>query len=145
MDESPYLTLVSPFLSPIPASALGLHDAEDDSQPPRPYAPLIQSFTRFALEHMATESWASHMPMPALVPPSPANVNAPAPSVVSQVLGMEFKQTTACLLCGARNERPTMIHTLDLTYPRQVRALFPSQPLPPPPPSRRASLKNFLD
>jgi hypothetical protein len=124
-----------PSLSLSAATALGLFDAEDDSQPPRPYAPLIQNFTRFALDHMATEAWASlghpqqqqqqpAQAQPRLMPPSPArDPNAPAPSVVSQILGLEFRQTTACLVCGAQSVRPILQHTLDLAYPRQVSAL----------------------
>lgn len=123
------------FKLPLPpsATALGLFDAEDDSQPPRPYAPLIQNFTRFALDHMATESWAGGGPnaqqqqqqqqrQPWLVPaPATRDPKGPAPSVVSQILGFEFKQTTVCLVCGMKSARPILQHTLDLAYPRQVR------------------------
>ena len=100
-------------------------------QPPRPYASLIQNFTRFALDHMATESWANgHQAQPWLMAPPPPSAtggrdpNGLAPSVVSQILGLDFKQTTACLVCGAKSTRPILQHTLDLAYPRQVRQIL---------------------
>lgn len=104
--------------APLPAvSALGLIDHENDATKSVAYSTLIQTFNRYLLEQMNTESTIpkSTLPQlikgPAIVPPLPP---------LAQVVKLDLHSASSCQSCGAKSDRDTGVNVIDLSYPRKV-------------------------
>ncbi|KZV71779.1 hypothetical protein PENSPDRAFT_577089 [Peniophora sp. CONT] len=111
------------------ANALELVDYGTGSGPGMDYGDMIQAFHRFLVDHLAIEgNNAPHNPTlisPALTmaappPPSPHDEPSasPAPSPITQLLGLGGHTVSTCGQCGYRSSRPAAAHILDLIYPR---------------------------
>ncbi|TKA57450.1 hypothetical protein B0A53_00679 [Rhodotorula sp. CCFEE 5036] len=98
-------------------SALGLIDHENDATKSVAYSTLIQTFNRYLLEQMNTESTIpkSTLPQlvkgPAIVPPLPP---------LAQVVKLDLHSASSCQTCGAKSDRDTGVNVIDLSYPRKA-------------------------
>jgi PAB-dependent poly(A)-specific ribonuclease subunit 2 len=105
-------------------TALGLIDLENDSSKTTAYSTLIQTFNRYLLEQMTTES---SLPPNIAPSPSPLLKNSPfstEPGKVTppmaQLVKLDLKTLSTCSSCGAKGERETGANVIDLIYPRRV-------------------------
>ncbi|GAA5868955.1 hypothetical protein JCM16303_000318 [Sporobolomyces ruberrimus] len=111
-------------------TALGLIDLENDSSKTTAYSTLIQTFNRYLLEQMTTESFLPPNIAPA---PEPLIKNSPfstEPGKVtppmSQLVKLELKTLSTCSSCGAKGERDTGANVIDLLYPRRAMSNEPT-------------------
>ncbi|GAA6005194.1 hypothetical protein JCM11491_002615 [Sporobolomyces phaffii] len=111
-------------------TALGLIDLENDSSKTTAYSTLIQTFNRYLLEQMTTES---SLP-PNIVPsPEPLLKNSPfstEPGKVTppmaQLVKVDLRTLSTCSSCGAKSERDTGANVIDLIYPRRAMSNEPT-------------------
>lgn len=105
-------------------AALGLIDHENDAAKSVAYATLIQTFNRYLLEQMTTESV-----LPASsksVPPQQVSLLRDAPDSaqrkppLAQLVKLETHSLSTCQNCLAKSDRETSLNVVDLVYPRKV-------------------------
>lgn len=102
----------------VPAvSALGLIDHENDATKSVAYSTLIQTFNRYLLEQMNTESTIPKSILPQLIK-GPA-ISPPLPPL-AQVVKLDLHSASSCQSCGAKSDRDTGVNVIDLSYPRKV-------------------------
>lgn len=87
---------------------------------------MIQSFHRFLMDHLSTESNAfPHNPSlissPFSPPPGQEGMHQPAAAPVTQLLGLDGKNIMMCTYCQAVREKENLTHVVDMIYPRKVR------------------------
>ncbi|BGP38499.1 poly(A)-specific ribonuclease [Rhodotorula kratochvilovae] len=104
-------------------TALGLVDHENDASKSVAYATLIQTFNRYLLECMTSESViptsSPKLPRPTLLKDaSPAAVAGKAP--LAQIVKVDAQSLSVCQNCGAKSERETGLNVVDLQYPRRA-------------------------
>lgn len=80
------------------------------------YASLIQTFSRYLLEQMTTESQLDKKP-PALVKGLDGSAQR---SPLAQLTRLDAKSISTCQSCGVAMPRDTSLGVLDLIYPRKV-------------------------
>jgi len=80
---------------------------------------MIQLFNRFMIDHIVPEAGSPSDPL-LLQPQRPAK-NGPAPSPITQLLGIESTSTSTCGSCGSTKDKQGLSHIVDMIYPRQVR------------------------
>ncbi|GAA5946166.1 hypothetical protein JCM3765_000141 [Sporobolomyces pararoseus] len=111
-------------------TALGLIDLENDSSKTTAYSTLIQTFNRYLLEQMTTES-----SLPPNIVPTPALLlkNSPfstepgkATPPMAQLVRVDLKSLSTCSNCGAKGERETPANVVDLIYPRRAMSNEPT-------------------
>lgn len=82
---------------------------------------MIQSFHRFIVDHFTVENNAyPYNPVVVHKPGHPSDPNYPAPSPVTQLMGMDAKNLITCMNCQTVREKDTMTHVVDLIYPLKV-------------------------
>ncbi|BGP54203.1 hypothetical protein JCM8202_001336 [Rhodotorula sphaerocarpa] len=106
-------------------TALGLIDHENDSAKSVAYSTLIQTFNRYLLEQMNTESSIPAATLPRLVKGAAASPLAPP---LAQLVRLDLHAASACQSCGAKSDRETGVSVVDLSYPRKAMSNEP-QPL----------------
>lgn len=87
---------------------------------------MIQSFHRFLMDHLSTESNAfPHNPSlissPFSPPPGQEGMHQPAAAPVTQLLGLDGKNIMMCTYCQSVREKDNLTHVVDMIYPRKVR------------------------
>ena len=112
-------------------AALGLIDHENDAAKSVAYATLIQTFNRFLLECMTSESTLPAIPATSSsprIPPSPppsllknAPAGVPVKAPLAQVVKVDAQSLSTCQNCSVTSERETGLNVIDLQYPRRVR------------------------
>lgn len=90
---------------------------------------MIQSFHRFLMDHLSTESNAfPHNPSlissPFSPPPGQEGMHQPAAAPVTQLLGLDGKNIMMCTYCQAVREKDNLTHVVDMIYPRKVRSAY---------------------
>lgn len=98
-------------------SALGLIDHENDATKSVAYSTLIQTFNRYLLEQMNTESTIPKSILPQLIK-GPA-ISPPLPPL-AQVVKLDLHSASSCQSCGAKSDRDTGVNVIDLSYPRKA-------------------------
>lgn len=88
------------------------------------YAHMIQSFHRFLMDCVIQEGnafpdnpWVIPIPVD---PSDPESTLPPAPSPITQLLGLDAKNIVVCTNCKATKEKENLTHMIDLVYPRKV-------------------------
>ena len=100
------------------AGSFGVVDyARDGSEPD--YVSMIQLFNRFMIDHIVPE--ASSPSNPLLFQTRRPVIDAPIPSPMTQLLGIESTSTSTCGSCGSTRDKQGLSHIIDMVYPRQVR------------------------
>jgi PAB-dependent poly(A)-specific ribonuclease subunit 2 len=112
----------SDCMSRLPASnALELIDYGHEVD----YAPMIQSFHRFLVDHFSSEgNTFPHNPLLLRSLAQRTHPNSPAAAPTTQLLGIDAKTIITCLSCKAIREKESMTHIVDLVYPRKVCTFF---------------------
>ncbi|KZS98990.1 cysteine proteinase [Sistotremastrum niveocremeum HHB9708] len=103
-------------ISAIPqAAAMGLVDYGRETVD-TDYASMIQMFNRFILEQISVEGNSfPHNP-----PTMQESLRTPLAAPITQLLGIDAKSIIICGSCGARREKESMTHVIDLIYPRKT-------------------------
>ena len=85
---------------------------------------MIQSFHRFLMDCVIQEGnafpdnpWVIPIPVD---PSDPESTSPPAPSPITQLLGLDAKNIVVCTNCKATKEKENLTHMIDLVYPRKV-------------------------
>lgn len=82
------------------------------------YSRKIQAFHRFLLESLNAE--INRYPHNHTIVRSRTNHLDPAPSAITQLLGIEGQNLIKCTDCKSVREKPYLTHTLDMLYPLRV-------------------------
>ena len=82
------------------------------------YAQKIQTFHRFLLDHLIAEGITP--PRNPVIVQRWATDTQHAPSLITQLIGIDAKNVIVCQHCKAVREKDNLTHVLDLTYPRKV-------------------------
>ncbi|GAA5943118.1 hypothetical protein JCM3775_000652 [Rhodotorula graminis] len=111
-------------------AALGLIDHENDAAKSVAYATLIQTFNRFLLECMTSESTLPAIPATSSsprIPPPPAPSllknappGVPVKAPLAQVVKVDAQSLSTCQNCSVTSERETGLNVIDLQYPRRA-------------------------
>ena len=97
---------------------------EEENHSTQPYGSLIQNFNRWLLSTLSTESVVNGE-TPAIRKPALRSLSLDAPpSAIDQVLGIRMRTTNTCTACHAAISRETVMHVLDVQYPRKADASF---------------------
>lgn len=105
------------------ASALGLMDDEENHST-QPYGSLIQNFNRWLLSTLSSESIVNGE-TPNIRQPTMSSLSLEnSPSAIDQVLGTRMRTANTCSACHATVTRETVMHVLDVQYPRKANASF---------------------
>ena len=82
------------------------------------HAQKIQAFHRFLVDHLSSEGNAfPHNPS---LLPRVSHSQAPSPTPISQLIGVDGKNITTCFSCKDVREKDNLIHVIDLAYSRKV-------------------------
>ncbi|KAF8163190.1 ubiquitin carboxyl-terminal hydrolase-domain-containing protein [Crassisporium funariophilum] len=84
------------------------------------YVQKIQTFHRFLIDHLSSEG--NSFPHNPLLLSSESWSHRPAPSPITQLLGVDGKNVTTCSNCKSVREKDNMTHVVDLIYPRKPAA-----------------------
>ncbi len=96
-------------------TALGLMD--HDGEATVAYASLIQTFNRYLLEQITTESdMPAHAGLSVLKGGPAGGPRAP----LAELLRLEVKTVSGCQQCGVSSSRETGVNVVDLVYPRKA-------------------------
>ncbi|GAA5924433.1 hypothetical protein JCM10213_004576 [Rhodosporidiobolus nylandii] len=102
-------------------AALGLIDHENDAAKSVAYATLIQTFNRYLLEQLTSESSLppppSRRPHPSLIKDVPPQAGRPP---LAQLVKLETTSLSTCQNCQAKSERDTPLNVVDMVYPRRA-------------------------
>ncbi|GJN87292.1 hypothetical protein Rhopal_000240-T1 [Rhodotorula paludigena] len=103
-------------------TALGLIDHENDASKSVAYATLIQTFNRYLLECLTSESMlpgaSPRAPRPQLIKSAAGTQPAKAP--LAQLVKVDMQSHSTCQHCSARSDRETGLNVIDLVYPRRA-------------------------
>lgn len=81
------------------------------------YGQKIQTFHRFLIDHMNSESVLQNIP--ALSPSSAPLLNQ-LPSPITELLGLVGQNVIMCSHCREIREKQNLTHIIDLVYPKRV-------------------------
>ncbi|GAA5974216.1 hypothetical protein JCM11641_003332 [Rhodosporidiobolus odoratus] len=102
-------------------TALGLIDHENDAAKSVAYATLIQTFNRYLLEQLTSESALPPPPSrrshPSIIKDVPPQSGRPP---LAQLVKLETTSLSICQNCQAKSERDTALNVIDMTYPRRA-------------------------
>ncbi|GAA5855893.1 hypothetical protein JCM8547_000402 [Rhodosporidiobolus lusitaniae] len=102
-------------------TALGLIDHENDASKSVAYATLIQTFNRYLLEQLTSES---SIPPPPSRRPHPSIVKDVPPrygrAPLAQLVKLDTTSVSVCQNCQAKSERETGLNVIDMVYPRRA-------------------------
>ncbi|GAA5911786.1 hypothetical protein JCM6882_003353 [Rhodosporidiobolus microsporus] len=102
-------------------TALGLIDHENDAAKSVAYATLIQTFNRYLLEQLTSESSlpppSSRRPHPSIIKDIPPQAGRPP---LAQLVKLETTSVSVCQNCQAKSERDTALNVVDMVYPRRA-------------------------
>ncbi|KAM0788388.1 hypothetical protein ACM66B_001526 [Microbotryomycetes sp. NB124-2] len=100
-------------------AALGLLDMDNERDSPSvAYASLIQTFSRYLLEQMTTESKLVGAKTRLLKTVDVKDSEDRAP--LAQLMRLEVGSVSVCQSCGAQSTRETSLGVIDLVYPRKA-------------------------
>ncbi|GAA6000190.1 hypothetical protein JCM10207_007897 [Rhodosporidiobolus poonsookiae] len=102
-------------------TALGLIDHENDHSKSVAYATLIQTFNRYLLEQLTSES---SLPIPPLRRPHASLLKGVPPQAarppLAQLVKIEAQSLSTCQNCQAKSEREVGLNVVDMIYPRRA-------------------------
>jgi PAB-dependent poly(A)-specific ribonuclease subunit 2 len=97
---------------------------DEENHSTQPYGSLIQNFNRWLLSTLSWESIVNGE-TPNIRQPTMSSLSIEnSPSAIDQVLGTRMRTANTCSACQATVTRETVMHVLDVQYPRKANASF---------------------